>query len=88
MTGRPGPQIARTHRTKDGVTWDVTVAESQYTIMYKGQPCGVRQHVHTLNTQAFKYQKLTYTNYGNAVAQVRRLNKKFNCEDFAVKQIS
>ena len=88
MTGRPAPKVALTIETKDGTTWDVTVADSQYTITYNGQPCGIRQHVHTLTHQGFKYQKLTYTNYGNAVSQVRRLNKKFNCTDFAVKQIS
>jgi hypothetical protein len=84
---RPKPQILKQIELGDGSTWDVLQAEEQYTITYKGQPCGIRQHYQTLTHQGFKYQKLSYTNYGNALAQVRRLNHKFQCEDFAVKQV-
>jgi hypothetical protein len=71
----------------DGCVWDVTQALHQYAITYKDQPCGVRQHLNTLTSNGFKYQKLSYTNLGNAEAQVNRLNRKFNCTDFGVKQV-
>lgn len=85
---RPSPTIIASIETGDGSTWDITQANSQYVVTYLGRPCGVRQHIHTMNTQGFKYQKLSYTNLGNALAQVRRLNHKFKCEDFDVMEVS
>lgn len=84
---RPKPQILKTVELGDGSTWDITQADSQYVVTYQGRPCGVRQHIHTLNNQGYKYQKLSYTNLGNALAQVRRLNHKFNCDDFDVMEV-
>lgn len=85
---RPGPRILKTIELADGSTWDITQADSQYVVTYQGQPCGVRQHMQTMTNQGFKYQKLSYTNLGNALAQVKRLNHKFKCEDFDVMQVS
>lgn len=85
---RPGPQIILSIEDDNGNQWDILQADNQYAITYQGQPCGIRQHYQTLNTQGYKYQKLSYTNYGNALAQARRLNAKFNCDDFDVKQIT
>jgi len=84
---RPKPKITNTIELPDGSVWDITSAESCYVITYRDQVCGIRQHVNTLTKQGFKYQKLSYTNLGNALAQVRRLNTKFQCEDFDVKPV-
>jgi hypothetical protein len=85
---RPKPSVIHTAELRDGTVWDITTAESCYVITYKDQICGIRQHVNTLTKQGFKYQKLSYTNLGNARAQVRRLNSKFNSEDFDVMQVT
>jgi len=84
---RPEPKILTSIELGDGSTWDVTQAESQYIITYKNKPCGVRHHYQSLSSNCIKYQKLSYTNLGNAQAQVKRLNHKFNCEDFDVVQV-
>jgi hypothetical protein len=84
---RPKPEIIKTIESHCGITWDVTRSPSHFIITYQGQPCGVRQHLHTLKKHGFKYQKLSYTNLGNARAQVRRLNHKFRCEDFDVMEV-
>jgi hypothetical protein len=84
---RPGPNIIKQIELHDGSTWDITQADSCYVITYQGSICGIRQHIHTINTQGFKYQKLSYTNLGNVLAQVKRLNDKFNSEDFGYKKI-
>jgi len=84
---RPKPTIIKTVESGDGSTWDIIHSDSQYVITYQGRPCGVRQHVNTMTTQGFKYQKLSYTNLGNAIAQVRRLNHRFNCIDFDVMEV-
>jgi len=85
---RPGPTILHTAEVDDGTIWDILQAPGNYIITYQGQVCGVRHHVHTLTSHGFRYQKLSYNNLGNARAQVRRLNTKFNCLDFDVKEIS
>ena len=84
---RPKPTILLTTELDDGATWDILQATTNYVITYKDQPCSIRQHVHTINTQGFKYQKLSYTNLGSVIAQVRRLNLRFNCRDFNYKQV-
>lgn len=85
---RPEPKVIKTIETLDGSTWDITHADNQYVITYQGQPCGVRHHYYSLTKSCFKYQKLSYTNLGNAEAQVRRLNKKFNSTDFSVVKVT
>ena len=84
---RPGPTILLTTELEDGSIWDILQATTNYVITYKDQPCSIRQHVHTINTQGFKYQKLSYTNLGNAIAQVRRLNHKLQTNEFDVMEV-
>jgi hypothetical protein len=84
---RPQPIVIKSIQADDGSTWDILQATTNYVITYKDQPCSIRQHVHTINTQGFKYQKLSYTNLGSVKAQVRRLNLRFNCRDFNYKQV-
>jgi hypothetical protein len=84
---RPQPTVIASIETEDGSTWDILQATTNYVITYKDQPCSIRQHVHTINTQGFKYQKLSYTNLGSVIAQVRRLNLRFKCLDFNYKQV-
>jgi len=85
---RPSPTIIASIETQDGSTWDIMQADAQYVVTYQGRPCGVRQHVNTLTTQGFKYQKLSYTHLGNAQAQVNRLNHKFNTDKFNVMEVA
>jgi hypothetical protein len=85
---RPAPTIIVSIETGEGSIWDILQADAQYVVTYQGKPCGVRQHVNTLTTQGFKYQKLSYTNLGNALAQVNRLNHKFNTDKFDVMEVA
>jgi hypothetical protein len=84
---RPNPRIIKTIEALDGSTWDITQADAQYIITYQGRPCGVRHHITSLTSNSFKYQKLSYTGLGNARAQVKRLNDKFNTTDFDVMAV-
>ena len=84
---RPQPIVIKSIQADDYSIWDILQATTNYVITYKDQPCSIRQHVHTINTQGFKYQKLSYTNLGSVIAQVRRLNLRFNCRDFNYKQV-
>lgn len=84
---RPQPTILTTKIMPDGTAWDILKADAYYIITYRGEPCGIRQHYNTLTAQGFRYQKLTYTGLGSALAQVKRLNEKFNCLDFDVMEV-
>ena len=77
---RPTAKIIHTMSFDDGITWEIMAAEGQYTLLYKGKPVSIRSSSLIRNT--FKYFKSTYPNEGSVIAQVRRLNKRFNCEDF------
>jgi hypothetical protein len=77
---RPTANIIHTTTFDDGITWDILEAEGQYTILYKNMPVSIRSS--STIRSGFKYFKSTYPNLGSVIAQVRRLNKKFNCEDF------
>ena len=84
---RPQPTIIMSAELDDGSTWDILQATTTYIITYKGQACGIRQHNDLSTNPGFRYQKLSYNNLGNARAQARRLNQKFNCVDFDVKTV-
>lgn len=80
---RPAPKIIKTMTTDHGTSYDLLTAEDCYIIVYLREPVNIRIQHASLGPQRRKYMKLSYTNEGNARAQVRRLNKLFNCEDFA-----
>lgn len=80
---RPRPQIINSVVTDAGTQLEILQAEDCYVIVYKKKPVNIRMQHASLGPQRRKYMKLSYTNEGNAAAQVRRLNKLFNCEDFA-----
>jgi len=84
---RPQPTIIMSAELDDGSVWDILQATTSYIITYKDQACGIRQHNDLSSNPGFRYQKLSYNNLGNARAQVRRLNEKFNCTDFDVKAL-
>lgn len=79
---RPKPNIIMSKTMADGITWDIIPSDSQYTILYKGQVCAIRKST-GWTTPGFKYLKSTYPNEGSVIAQVNRLNKKFDCTDFS-----
>ena len=85
---RPQPQIILTIESGNGSVWDITQAPSHFIITYQGRPCGVRQHNNSLDYPGYRYQKLSYTGLGSALAQVRRLNHIFKTEDFDVMEVS
>ena len=80
---RPQPKIIKTITTDLGTSYDLLAAEDCYVIVYKREPVNIRIQHATLGPQRRKYMKLSYTNEGSARVQVRKLNKLFNCEDFA-----
>lgn len=80
---RPEPIILDRAEDEKGVVWEITQAETTYIILYKKRPIGIRSITPILGGIAKKYYKMTYLHEGSARAAVRRLNKRFNCDDFS-----
>lgn len=85
---RPEPEIILSKDIGDGSTWQILAADSSFIILYKGQPVSIRVEQYGPMGIHYKYKKLTYTNIGNARAQVRLLNHRFQCEDFTLVEIT
>jgi hypothetical protein len=85
---RPEPTVIHSIELGDGSTWSILAADAFYAITYKQRPIGIRVHKASLTNNSLLYKKMTYTNLGNALAQVRKLNHKFKCDDFDVMEIT
>lgn len=86
---RPEPTIILSQTDPaTGENWQVLAAEHSYIITYKGQPINLRTEQTLLGWNQRKYKKTGYSNLGTCLAQVRRLNEIFNCEDFGYAEWS
>jgi hypothetical protein len=81
--GRPKPTIIATSEEYFGETWELLHAERTYVITYQGQPVNIRAMLEGLGTVTKKYKKVAYTNLGSCQAQIKRLNKIFNTDQFS-----
>ncbi len=79
---RPEPKILIEQEQDNGDVWQILEANATYVITYKGQPMNLRVVMHGLGVSKFKYKRVSYSELGTAIAQVRRYNKNFNTTDF------
>lgn len=85
MTGRPRTHTELTHADRFGdVITDVLVAPL-FVVVYGDKPVGLRlrSQVH----DRVKYGRTAFHCHGQAERCARRLNLKFRCDDFSVRQI-
>lgn len=82
---RPPSQVIISREFPDGRRWELLEAEYTYIITYKNEPVNIK--VTSVMSSSTVYKKLSYTNLGNALRQVKHLNRKFDCEDFALIKI-
>lgn len=84
---RPKPEVLHSIEVGDGTTWEILKADAYYAITYDGQPIGIRITQGSMTNNGHLYKKLSYTNLGNAQAQVARLNHRFKTTGFSVMMI-
>ena len=84
---RPKPIVRLAQEVGDGTLWEVLQADKFYVITYKGEPANIRITQGSMTGNIHLYKKLTYTNLGSANLQARRLNHRFNCQDFTVMEV-
>jgi len=84
---RPSAEILLTQEIGDGTTWEILKAEAYFAITYKNEPVSIRISKGSMSGNIHLYRKMTYTNLGNAQAQVKRLNHRFKTTEFSVMVI-
>lgn len=80
---RPGPEIILENEQDDGSIWQLLDSDEIYIILYKDKPVSVRVLKPGLGDEQKSYKRMSYTELGTAIAQCRRYNEKFNCNDFS-----
>jgi len=79
---RPQPKIILEQEQDDLSTWQVLEGLETFLITYQGQPVSIRVLTASLGDERKKYKRMSYTELGTCVGQIKRLNKKFNTTDF------
>jgi len=79
---RPKPEIILSQEQANGDVWQILEAEDTYVITYKGKGVAVRVEKLNLNTTSYSYKRMSYSELGTVISQVRRYNKMFNTKDF------
>ena len=83
---RPKPEVIVSFNHDDKQT-DLLAVTGVWALTYKDQLFNHRVTEPYIGGIMNSYGKTFYTNHGNAQAQCRNLNSRFNCKDFQVKQI-
>lgn len=84
---RPPAPLLLSHADPSGTEWQILAASSYYAITYKGQLVNIRTFSHATINNPPKYKKTGYTNLGNCLAAVRKLNDFFQTTDFGYTTI-
>ena len=71
----------------NGEYTELLAVKGIWALTYRDQMFNQRTLESTMKGTVGSYGKTFYSNKGNAIAQSRNLNNKFNCTDFSVKQI-
>lgn len=79
---RPEPTVLLEQEDDKQNTWQVLEGFETFLITYKGRPVSIRVLTATLGEDRKKYKRMSYTELGTCLGQVRRFNEKFNTTDF------
>jgi len=82
MMARPQPRIMLEQEQDDLTTWQVLEGDQTFLITYQGQPVSIRVLTPRLGAEAKKYKRMSYTELGTCLGQVKKFNEKFNTTDF------
>jgi hypothetical protein len=86
---RPKPTILL--EKIDKVTYkseQVLESEAIWAVFYLGKPFNLKSMNIVTNYPGPKYKKVSFSNPGHAINLAKKLNKMFNCKDFAVHKLT
>jgi hypothetical protein len=86
---RPKPNILlEVTNKKTYKTEQVLEAEAIWAVFYKGKPVNLKTTSLVAQQLGPKYKKVSFSNSGHAINLAEKLNKLFNCTDFAVYKLT
>lgn len=86
---RPKPTVLLEITSKKTYkTEQVLEAEAIWAVFYKGEPVNLKTTSLVAQQVGPKYKKVSFSNSGHAFNLAEKLNKLFNCEDFAVYKLT
>jgi hypothetical protein len=86
---RPKPQILlEITNKKNYKTEQVLEAEAIWAVFYKDKPINLKTSSIVAQQLGPKYKKVSFSNSGHAFNLAEKLNKLYNCSDFAVYKLT
>jgi|TARA_R110002074_G_scaffold53618_4_gene134431 hypothetical protein len=82
---RPKPEVLIEKIDKNTYKAEqVLASHGIWSVYYQGRPINLKTHNMLISYPGPKYKKVSFSNSGHAINLARKLNKKFDCEDFSV----
>lgn len=89
MMSRPKPNVLlEITNKKNFKTEQVLEAEAIWAVFYKGKPINLKTGSVIASKMGPKYKKISFSNSGHAFNLAEKLNRLFNCSDFAVYKLT
>lgn len=86
---RPKPKVLLEVTSKKTYkTEQVLEADAIWAVFYKGKPVNLKTTSLVAQQLGPKYKKVSFSNSGHAINLAEKLNKMFNCTDFAVYKLT
>lgn len=86
---RPKPKVLlEVTNKKTYKTEQVLEAEAIWAVFYKSRPVNLKTTSIVAQQLGPKYKKVSFSNSGHAHNLAEKLNKMFNCKDFAVYKLT
>jgi hypothetical protein len=86
---RPKPKVLlELTNKKNYKTEQVLEADAIWAVFYKDKPVNLKTTSIVAQDLGPKYKKVSFSNSGHALNLAERLNKMFNCQDFAVYKLT
>lgn len=86
---RPKPVILlEITNKKTYKTEQVLEADAIWAVFYKDRPVNLKTSSMLAHQLGPKYKKVSFSNSGHAINLAEKLNKLFNCTDFAVYKLT
>ena len=86
---RPKPKVLLEVTSKKTYkTEQVLEAEAIWAVFYKDKPVNLKTTSIVAQQLGPKYKKISFSNSGHAINLAEKLNKLFNCADFAVYKLT
>lgn len=86
---RPKPKILLEFTNKKNFkTEQVLEADAIWAVFYKGKPINLKTVSMIADQAGPKYKKISFSNAGHAFNLAEKLNKFFNCKEFAVYKLT